>query len=202
MQEVTEVSKPEKLRAVKQRPKLSLDRAYAELAALCREIDEGADLSDALVAHFNETKLATTEAIDRRIAFLTAVKGQIPEAKAMRDAWAAHAKMLEQLEAAMKTATKELLEAHPDLPREGTIGRLAVEANGGVAPLELAFGDKDLTPETIELFGIEPRFVASKTVYWLDTDAVRAALEAGEQLDWAFIGVRGTHLKCRAGVKS
>jgi hypothetical protein len=165
------------------------------LSHLCDRLDAGEEPDAALVAVFNETKLEHADAVDRRIAFIKFVEGSIEGAKAAAREWDFQAKRLESLLAAMKERTKEILEAFPDLPYSGSLGKLAVQANGGKTPLELTFGDRELTPDLIAMFDVPPEFV--KVTYTLNTDAVRAALEEGVELPWAKLGDRGRHLRVR-----
>lgn len=60
-----------------------------------------------------------------------------------------------------------------------------IQANGGKAPLAI---DEAVTPETVE-----PRFQRVEVAF--EIDAIRSALEAGEDVPWARLAERGTHVR-------
>src|SRR5688500_18041871 len=122
------------------RVKIPMSWAAAALADLCDQIDNGVEPTKAVSLLFQERKLDLAEAVDRRIAFVNAVDAQIEAARKAKDAWAAQVRSLEALLAAMKAGTKEIIEAHPDLPYKGSIGRLAVQKNPPA--VKTTFGDK------------------------------------------------------------
>lgn len=185
------------------RARIPMAVAATELAQLCDAIDNGAEPSAALVAMFNERRLELAESVDRRIMFLTLVEGQIEQARAMRAGWDTQVQRLKALHDTMRAKTREIIEAAPDLPYQGTLGKLAIQKNGGLAPVATEWGDKALTAAEIEMFGIDERYVQTETTYKLLTDVVRGDLEAGEDLGWAHLAPRGMHLKVKLepGVK-
>lgn len=176
------------------KPRVPMAFAAAILSELCDRLDEGADPTDALCAVFQETKLDLADAVDRRVAFDTWIQGAIKTAKEARDVYAERARKLTAAHEAFKKNTQDIIQAHPDLPYQGSLGRLAVQAS---APsLKLAFGGKDLTPDMIQMFGIDEKYVKSEIVYTLDTAAVKAALQSGETIPWATLET-GSHLRIR-----
>lgn len=177
--------------------KVPMAWAATALAALCERIDNGED-PHAVAAEFASTELALADAVDRRIAMIRFVEGAIEGAKAARDAYAADAQRLTDLLTSMKDRTKDIVQANPDLPYSGTLGRFTVQKNGGHAPLKLTFGDREVSKTELDLFEVPERFVGSKVVFWIRTDEVRAALAAGEKLPWAELEERGHHLRIRA----
>lgn len=177
------------------RPKVPLAQAAHMLAKLCDLLDDGADPNDAFVAVFNETKLELAEAIDRRIAFDHWIEGAINAANSARDQWADRAKKLRATREVFKANTQAIIESNPDLPYQGTLGRLAVQRNGQPA-LKLTFGDKELTPELIGFYNIDPRFIRTTTTYAIDAATVKAAIAAGEKIEWAELETR-QHLRIR-----
>lgn len=177
--------------------RVPMARAAADLATLCDLIDDGAEPTAALKQVFDETKLDLADAVDRRIMFFSTVEAAIEQARGARAAWDAQVQQLKGLLASMQATTKATIEAFPDLPYQGQLGKLAVQKNGGRASLSLTFGDKDLTPDLIEMFGIDERYYTVRTTYTLLTDAVRKDLDAGRPVPWAQFGERGTHLKVK-----
>lgn len=65
--------------------------------------------------------------------------------------------------------------------------KISVINNGGQAPLVLA--------DQVDPSALEPRF--QKVTVEVHTDAVRAALEAGEELEFADLGARGRHIRIK-----
>ena len=61
--------------------------------------------------------------------------------------------------------------------------KASIVKNGGQAPLEIDLIPVDL-PEDFQKITIDA-----------DKEAIRAALEGGQQLEWARIGERGEHIK-------
>lgn len=193
-----------KATAVAIRPKIPMAVAATELAMLCDAIDDGVEPSTALVTIFDERRLDLADAIDRRIMFITLVEGQIEQARAMRAGWDEQVQRLKALLDTMRTKTKEILEAAPDLPYQGKLGKLAVQKNGGVPPLATTWGDRDLSAAEIEMFGIDERYVKVETTYKLRTDVVVKDIEAGHSVEWAQLAPRGSHLRIKlaSGVAS
>ena len=164
------------------------------LSELCDRLDDGEDPSAAFLQAFQETKLDLADAVDRRIAFAGWLEGAIFAAKKARDAYAERARKLGQVEEAFKKNTAETIQAHPDLPYKGALGRLAVQAS---APsLKLSFEPGNLTLQGFVDLGIDTKFIISKTTWSLDTAAVKAALVAGEQFSWASLE-HGKHLRVK-----
>ena len=176
------------------KPKVPMAFAATILSRLCDQIDDGVDPSDALVAVFEETKLDLADAVDRRIAFETWLSGSIETAKKARDAYAERARKLTAAHEAFKKNTMDIMQANPNLPYKGDLGRLAIQANP--ASLKLAFAGKELTPDVIAMFGVDQKYVKTFTTLVLDTVAVKAALQAGETFEWATLE-RGQSLRFR-----
>ena len=181
-------------------PKIPLDEAALILRELCEAIDNGLDLDAALLERFADAKLDVSNAVDRRIFFFAKIDEELAAARAVREAWKAKmqewdakVQQLKTLEDRIWAATKAVVEGNPELPYQGQYGKLAVQKNGGVVPLTTEFDTLDA--DTIATFGIEARFY--KVGYSMDNAAIRAALEAGEDLPWARLGVRGTSLRIR-----
>jgi hypothetical protein len=197
-------------KAVVVRPKIPMDQAAAILSEMCDVVEDAEqnpdfDLKGAAAAAvrqaFRDAEVDLADAVDRRIAWLAYVDGQIIAARAARDGWDAHKQRLESLLEAMKDATAAVVREHKTeekaLAFRGRLGQLAVQTNGGVLPLELTLPMGDLLAETIEEYAIDERFYRMSVTYTLDKEAIRAALEAGEKLPWAKLGERGSHLRVK-----
>jgi hypothetical protein len=88
-------------------------------------------------------------------------------------------------------AFKDRMKRHFELTKVNRIitasGRtLAIQNNGGKVPVEL---------QVVDPAALEKRF--QRVQVTVNAEAVRAALEAGEQLGFAKLGERGTHLRIR-----
>jgi hypothetical protein len=165
------------------------------LADLCERLDEGEEPTTGFVEVFNRTKFALSTGVDAFIEFDRQVEALIEHACKNRDAYGERARKLREARARFKTQVTELVESSPDLPFAGQLGRLAVQKSGTPA-LVLSFGEKELTPDLIEFYGIDQKYIREKTTYAIDAGAVKAALQAGEEIDWASLETR-PHLRIR-----
>ncbi len=87
----------------------------------------------------------------------------------------------------LKERLKWFFETHQLKTIETTRYRLSIVKNGGKAPLILKAGLlPNQLPKQFQTVSIEP-----------NTNAIRAALEAGEDLDFATLGDRGTSLRIK-----
>lgn len=102
---------------------------------------------------------------------------------------AVRAKMVARENAAsrLKTRLHDYLIAEGITKIDAGVFTLSVQANGGSRPLKLA---DDLDLNTVP----EPYIVVTRT---LNVAAVRNALEAGEDVPFAALADRGTHLRIR-----
>ena len=180
--------------AVLSRPKVPLAWANRMFAELCERLDSGEDVTAALETVCKETRLARAEAIDRRLTFHDIVLAERARLAAVRDAYADEVRRADRVIEAFKADTKAILAETPDLPFKGTLGAISLQKSPPAVEIDL--GGKDLTPETIEFFGIDERFVVVRTTYSLDTAAVKDALKAGETLAWARL-TQGEHVRFR-----
>lgn len=87
----------------------------------------------------------------------------------------------------MKARLCQFFEAHGIPKVETPRFRFALTANGGKAPLSVTI-PPDALPEPYRV---------ERVVYSADNDAIRAALEAGELLDFATLGARGNHIRVK-----
>lgn len=165
------------------KPKVPMAYAAGVLADLCQRLDDGEAPGVALVSSFKETELDLADAVDRRIVFVSMIEGAIEEAKRARDAWADKIKKLNAAYEAFEANTVGIIKAHPDLPFKGELGKLSVKLNP--PKLVTPFGDREISPEDVQLHGIDPGFVRIKTSYHLDKAAVKEAIKNGASLDWA-----------------
>jgi len=146
---------------------------------------EGADqaLYDALIA--------TDEAIATKLErYAKLVRSREALAKARSEEakhLAERAKVAENEAARLKKVMKMALEALKLTKVDAGIFTVAIQANGGVTPLNV-----DLAPEELP-----EAYRTAKTVYSANQEAIRAALDKGEELPFARYGERGNSLRIR-----
>lgn len=172
--------------------KQPMDLAALVLAELCDKIDNGADLDQELVRAFDDAKLTLAAAVDRRIAFDTWIKGAIEAAREARTQWEERVQLLKAMHERFKANTLAIVQA-ADVPYQGSLGKIRAQRNP--VGVKLTWGDKLLSPDLIDMLGIDDRFVRVKTEYSIDAAAVKAALEAGEDLPWARLDQSGFHVR-------
>ena len=94
---------------------------------------------------------------------------------------------VENREKSLKSYAKACLEGAGLQKLHAGIFNLAIQRNGGVAPLNLCVDlDPKMLPERFQKVTVEA-----------NNAAIREALEAGEALDFAELGERGTSLRIR-----
>ena len=178
-------------------PRRTLFAITADLAALDQLLEErGGDVSDPAVLAAVESwyaDLAAEEAA-KLDGWCNWVRQLDMEAHAARVESAEYAKRAQAREATLRWAKARMLDHLLATGRTKAVtasGRtVAVQQNGGVLPLECStFTQDHLANE------VDPRFVL--TTLAIDTAAVRAAVDAGEQLPFARYGERGFQLRIR-----
>jgi len=175
--------------------------ALYELTAQMRQIEDviealeesGADDAEATSALYDaliQTDGEIAEKLERYARIVRNEEGYAAMIKNEAQALAAKAKVRENRATRLKTAVKLALETLGIGKQEAGPFTWSVQANGGKAPL-------DVDP-TLDISKIDPRFVRTiPEQKVLDTDAVRAALEAGEELEFAVVRERGTHVRLK-----
>jgi hypothetical protein len=170
-------------------PNVPMAWAAGMFAALCERIDAAQDITPALIEAFEDQRLTLAEAVDRRIVVDKLFKGAVAQAKATRDEWTKRYGELEAAHERFKERTKEVVASRPDIPFEGTIGRIAIQRNSSA---KLVFTDPNTRPQDVP-----GRFTRVTVTEEIDEAAIRAALEAGEELTFARLET-GTHVRFRA----
>lgn len=137
---------------------------------------------------FAELTAAQGEKLDGYIGLIRQFEMESATAKAESEQWGKKAQAKWQAVARLKDRLKMFLELTGQQKVQTERGRtVAIQANGGNVPVRLAFViDLDTVPDRFKKVKVE-----------IDTDAVREALQAGEVLDFASLGERGTHLRIR-----
>lgn len=122
--------------------------------------------------------------LDGYLAYLRVLDMEAAQAKAERDEWAAKAKAREARADYLKRRLLDYLERTGQPKVTTAAGRVvSVVKNGGQVPMHLTETDGEKLPEEFQAVIVVP-----------DKAAIRAALEAGRELDFARLLPRGTRL--------
>jgi hypothetical protein len=159
-----------------------------EYLRLYESVDDSGELNAELEKLIDD--LATEEArkLDGYSAIIHQCRMEESAAKAMADQYQAKARARANLEQRLKSRIKEHLEKtgrKKVLSEKGTT--FAIQANGGSLPVVIAEGTD---PESVPM-------MFTKIVTTIDEKAVAKALAAGDELTWAKMGERGSHLRIR-----
>ena len=152
----------------------------------------GGDLTDPAVEAYVDEIVSELESdrdakLDGYCAYIAELQARADARQAEADRLAARAKVDEGNAARLKERLRALFELRGWGKVETPRYTLRLTNNGGKLPLDL---DADIRPEDLA-----ERFRRVKVD--VDTEAVRAALEAGEEIPFARFGTRGNHLRIR-----
>ncbi len=163
-----------------------MTQAAETLASVCRLIDEGANPRDAVVATmFAEGRNALSRAVDSHIEAKAIAEGMFETAKRAKAEWEKRRKRMDEIVKAIDAEMLAALTEEPDLPYSGRLGSVKLVTNPGV--LVTAWGDRELTSQLVEMFGVAEHYYSVTTTYKLDVEEVKRGLRAGAQIDWAAI---------------
>lgn len=151
--------------------------------------EAGGDVTEeqfaAVDAWFAENAASLRGKLDGYGALIRELEGR---AKIRREEAARLTALAQTDENAVKNLKSRLLyfmQEQGEAKLESNLFKFSVCANGGKAPLALACDPADVPAEY------------TKTQISPDVDAIRAALEAGADLDFAFLEERGCHLRVK-----
>lgn len=180
-----------------QTPKLGTRRLFdigADLQAWHNLLDEtGGDISDPAVAAAIEAwfaEVARDEAVklDGYCNLIKLLDSEAAVARAEAEEYAKRAQVRENRVKWLKNRMKDYLTATGRTKAQTATGRtVAVQKNGGKLPLAI---DAAATPETVPVEYV-------RVVQSINTEAVRAALEAGQELAFAKLMPADYHLRIR-----
>lgn len=162
--------------------KIPLAFAAMLLAKVSDDIESG-NLDATLITAFEDAKLATSEAVDRRIAFDGFIKAAINQCKETAKGWRDEAAKLEKAHKRFLERTKEIVEANPDIPFQGNLGKFAIQANPPSVAYE--FEEFDLNEALIDTLGIDPQYVVIETTYRINKQKISQDLKNGVEIPWA-----------------
>ena len=180
---------------------LPMALAQGIFAALCHRVDDGATIDEAIQAEFTEARLDLVEAIDRRKAVAIKLKNEAAAAADMARAYSAFAKRLNEKLDSLKRHTLELILREPDLPYRTSSGEKLYPQKSPPSlrtALDGDLRDKVVTHvvdlEAAERAGIPLTYLEPVTYYRLNTEKLKADLQAGHVLPFAHLE-QGTHLR-------
>lgn len=146
------------------------------------------DYRKAIVAVYDFALLKHRSAVDLCVDFYEACKGEILRADTVIKAVAREKARYMKVMEAWRIAGYEAVMANQRQPFKGFRGAISIQKNGGFAPIEYAFNeDAPVTKDMTEAYLVEGRFLK----VYVDKAAVRAALDAGEELPFAVMKDRG-----------
>lgn len=153
--------------------------------ALDAETDENGELPPSLVAWMESAEGRLEDKVDTYCGII----GELEALEAARKTEAARLRTLAAIAGnnaqRMRQAMKEVLDKISTPRVETTRYKVSIRANGGKLPLEIEDGR------------VPAEFIRSTVVVQVDRDAIRQALELGEDLPFARLGQRGTSLIIR-----
>jgi hypothetical protein len=166
-----------------------------ELQALDQLLDErGGDISDtdveaAVTQWFEQLAHDESRKLDNYYGLIRQLEGEAEVAKSEANTFRQKAQTRERRIAWLKSLLLTHLQRTNRTKVSTATGRtIALQANGGKLPLAVNW-------DLIDLDEIDPKFVTIKRE--LNQDAVRAALESGEEFIYAMIQERGQHLRIK-----
>lgn len=172
--------------------KAPLQWAASFATTLAQQIEEGADLDQALIEEFKGAEVSIAEAIDRRKALVSYCDMMIDRCKAAKNECGDQQKKFERIKERVKEDTKKVIEENPGVPYVDSIGRKVQVVNNGTPKLKLNLpltGSKNvghiLDQTTIEMFVINPKYIKKVSFLTLDVELLKNDLRDGFNCDWA-----------------
>jgi len=161
--------------------------AAHELSAVCDEMD-GADRIDQFLDRFEDASLALGDAVDRRIAVDREIKSQIKAQEEGYRYYRARKEQLEEIHERFKRRTRLVIQAAGEGVREAFRGKLGKITLANVDSVKFAFGEnRPMSAASVEKYGVPHSYLIPVMSYRVDTEAVKADLEAGMNLGWAVL---------------
>ncbi len=178
----------------------SLAKYATEVELVCQEIDncEG-EIPAELIARFAAAQGDLVGKVDRFIGFLDAVKSRITLLKEHRERATRAIKAAENFERGLKEYVKGTMQAMPGLPYKGEAGGFRLQRNPPSLKIDFPREDKSIhqavDPAMLRLEPTLDDYIKHVTVYVIDTEKLKAALEAGEKIPWARIEKDNYHVR-------
>lgn len=181
--------------------KIPLEWAATALVTLSQQVEDGAELDDAMVQAFDDAKLSITEAIDRRKSFKNYLLMMIDRCKAAKAEVNERQKFFERTLERLTENTKRVIEKNPDVPYTDSLGaKVSLVKNGTPKlnmklPLTASKSVSNVIDQTsVDMFAIDPKYIKPVSFLTLDVEAIKADLKAGVACEWAELEF-GTQLR-------
>ena len=168
---------------------MNLYNIDADLQQLENELVEaGGEISEEMDARLNEILDSREDKVD---GYIAVIRSQIALAEGFKKeaSWfTAKQKSRENVALRLKERLYESMQARNETELKGVLGRVAIEGNGGQAPIVALYEKPEYLPKRFQ-----------KVTITADNDAIRKALERGGDnvALYAELGMRGTHLANR-----
>ncbi len=178
----------------------SLAKYATEVEVVCQEIDnaEGTIPTDLINRFaFAQGELATK--VDNFIGFLDAVKARVTTLKEHRDRVVKAIRTAESFERGLKDYVKFVMLANPGMQFKGEEGSFRLQRNPPSLKIDFAREDKTIhavvDPALIHLEPSLAKYVKAVSCFVIDTERLKEALEAGEEIPWARIEKDNKHVR-------
>lgn len=171
---------------------------------VCGDVENAITIDDRLKQLFADSQEELQYRVDKRIAFDRWIKIQKAAAE---EGIAYYQDLLARLESVhekFKAQTKADVEAVPNVEFRGKLGKIWVQKNN--PRIEYSFGDKRVSKEVIEMFGVPDEYVIAREIpatveYSIDSARLMADLKAGKEFPWATLK-QGSHVRFPAERKN
>lgn len=177
----------------------SLAHYATEVELICQEIDAvDGPIPPELVARFAAAQGELVGKVDRFIGFLDALKSRVALLKEHRDRATKAIRAAEGFERGLKEYVRTTMQAMPGIPYKGETGAFRLQRNPPSLKIDFPRDDKTIyqavDPVMLTLEPTLADYVKTVTAYVIDTEKLKAALDAGEKIPWARIE-QGVHLR-------
>lgn len=180
--------------------RITLKDAVTDLEVVMAEIDDAAEITDALLTRFEAGRNSVAEKVDGWILYLDSLKGMQAALKERHERVRDALKKTEALQKRLREYVAFQLASHPSVPFKGTEGSLYLRKNPGALKISYDLPDKTVygvVPH--EIVGREPSmlpYLDSIEFVILNKEKLKADIEAGMVFPWAKIE-QGAHVRIK-----
>ena len=173
----------------KEDKKVSLFNATFALAALIERADEEQIIKKELIDEIRDLRECATKALDRRKFILNEADVRIEAGKKMINEIKEQIKRIQKTKETIKESTKEAIKMTPKVKYKDSLGKkVGIKSTTPKLKLDLdlkSYSLKNVVPVAYaDDPGIRP-YIFGKSFYMIDTEKVRADLNAGHVIPWA-----------------
>jgi hypothetical protein len=170
-------------------PLPSLHQTARKLAQLCDVIDDAETVDSYLVSEFKNLEQGVALAVDNRRQWAAAAKGFIEMAKERKREAESQIKSFENVLKRIKSITLHTLESNPELTFRDSLGKKLSIGKSKKLKLTCNTRTRNFSNvlDPLESSMVPGKYLQEVTLLTLNTAAVKADLEAGNKLDFAFL---------------